>query len=264
MYLFPKKWLFIRDNEVIERSRKINTIVLDKTWTLTQWKLSVYKLFNYSKYSDKELLNIVANIEELSLHPISTAFQKNNSLEVSNFKNLLWFWLQWNIEENEYYIVNKNYLDKLKIDSNKNKSDFEDLSKQWCSILYVIENNKIIWLIWVKDTVRKESISVIREFNHKWIETIMLTWDNSTTANIIANELWIKTVIPEVLPAEKADKIWELVEGWKEVMMVGDGINDAPSLVKASIWVSINDWTDVAKDSADVILKTIIYQTYKT
>ena len=150
--------------------------------------------------------------------------------------------------------MNKNYLDKLKIDSNKNKSDFEDLSNQWCSILYVIENNKIIWLIWVKDTVRKESISVIREFNHKWIETIMLTWDNSTTANIIANELWIKTVISEVLPAGKADKIWELVEGWKEVMMVGDGINDAPSLVKASIWVSINDWTDVAKDSADVIL----------
>lgn len=253
-WIFAKKWLFIRDNEVIERSRKINTIVLDKTWTLTQWKLSVYKLFNYSKYSDKELLNIVANIEELSLHPISTAFQKNKSLEVSNFKNLSWFWLQWNIGENKYYIVNKNYLDKLKIDSNKNKSDFEELSNQWCSILYVIENNKIIWLIWVKDTVRKESISVIKEFNRKWIETIMLTWDNSTTANIIANELWIKTVISEVLPTEKADKIWELVEGWKEVMMVGDGINDAPSLVKASIWVSINDWTDVAKDSADVIL----------
>ena len=253
-WIFAKKWLFIRNNEIIERARKINTIVLDKTWTLTQWKLSVFKAYNFSDYSDKELLNIVANIEKQSLHPISTAFNVDKELEVKDFKNISWFWLKWNIKNNEYYLVNNNYLEKLKINKNSKNSEYEELSNNWCSSIYVIENKEIIWLIWVKDNIRKESISVIKEFDGKWIETIMLTWDNKTTANIIAHELWIKTVISEVLPTEKADKIWKLVEEWKEVMMVWDWINDAPSLVKASIGISINDWTDVAKDSADVIL----------
>lgn len=253
-WIFAKKWLFIRDNEVIERARKINTVVFDKTWTLTKGKLNVFKLFNYSNYSDKELLNIVANIEELSFHPISTAFTKDKKLEVKDFESIAWYGISWKIGDKLYYIVNKNYLKKLDIDQKGKESDFDYISKEWCSIIYVVGDKGILWLIWVKDTVRSESISVIEEFNKLWIETIMLTWDNKNAANIIAKELWIKTVISEVLPADKVNKIEELVTSWKEVIMVWDGINDAPSLVKASIWVSINDWTDIAKDSADAIL----------
>ena len=253
-WIFAKKWLFIRNNEIIERARKINTIVLDKTWTLTQWKLSVFKAYNFSDYSDKELLNIVANIEKQSLHPISTAFNVDKELEVKDFKNISWFWLKWNIKDNEYYLVNNNYLEELKINKNSKNSEYEELSNNWCSSIYVIENKKVIALIGVKDIIRDNAKSTIKELKRIGKEVIMLTGDNEVTANIIAKELGIIKVIANVLPSEKEKVVKKLINDNHRVMMVGDGINDAPSLASATIGVSVNSGTDIAGDSADVIL----------
>lgn len=251
--LCAKKGLFLRNSEVLEKARNIDTIVFDKTGTLTFGKLNIFKIFNYSQYKDNNLLNIVSNLEEKSSHPISTAFKINKKLEVSDFKTLNGLGIYGKINNKEYYLGNDKILSKLKIDTS-NKKDYEYLVKNGCSIIYVVENNNIIGLIGVRDIIRTETKDIIHEFNKNNIEIIMLTGDNEVTAKLIANELGITTVIANVLPQSKAKHIKKMIDNGKKVIMVGDGINDAPALVNATIGISVNDGTDVAMDSADVIL----------
>lgn len=251
--LCAKKGLFLRNGEVLEKAKDIDTIVFDKTGTLTYGKLNVFKIFNYSKYKEKELLNIVSNLEKNSKHPISTAFTVEKKLEVTDFQTLNGLGLYGKIKNKEYYLGNDKILSKLKL-KNEYQKDYNFLVENKSSILYVIENNTVIGLIGVRDIIRNDMKEVIRQFQDKNIEVIMLTGDNEITANMIADELEIKRVIADVLPKTKAKHIKDLVEQKKKVIMVGDGINDAPALVNATIGVSINDGTDVAMDSADVIL----------
>lgn len=251
--LCAKKGLFLRNGEVLEKAKDIDTIVFDKTGTLTYGKLNVFKIFNYSKYKEKELLNIVSNLEKNSKHPISTAFTVEKKLEVTDFQTLNGLGLYGKIKNKEYYLGNDKILSKLKL-KNEYQKDYNFLVENKSSILYVIENNTVIGLIGVRDIIRNDMKEVIRQFQDKNIEVIMLTGDNKITANMIADELGIKRVIADVLPKTKAKHIKDLVEQKKKVIMVGDGINDAPALVNATIGVSINDGTDVAMDSADVIL----------
>lgn len=251
--LCAKKGLFLRNGEVLEKAKDIDTIVFDKTGTLTYGKLNVFKIFNYSKYKEKELLNIVSNLEKNSKHPISTAFTVEKRLEVTDFQTLNGLGLYGKIKNKEYYLGNDKILSKLKL-KNEYQKDYNFLVENKSSILYVIENNTVIGLIGVRDIIRNDMKEVIRQFQDKNIEVIMLTGDNKITANMIADELGIKRVIADVLPKTKAKHIKDLVEQKKKVIMVGDGINDAPALVNATIGVSINDGTDVAMDSADVIL----------
>lgn len=251
--LCAKKGLFLRNGEVLEKARDIDTIVFDKTGTLTYGKLNVFKIFNYSKYKEEELLNIVSNLEKNSKHPISTAFTVKEKLDVTDFQTLNGLGIYGKIKNKEYYLGNDKILSKLKL-KNEYQKDYNFLVENKSSIIYVIENNTVIGLIGVRDVIRNDMKEVIRQFQHKNIEVIMLTGDNEVTANIIADELGIKRVIADVLPKTKAKHIKDLVEQKKKVIMVGDGINDAPALVNATIGVSINDGTDVAMDSADVIL----------
>lgn len=251
--LCAKKGLFLRNGEVLEKAKDIDTIVFDKTGTLTYGKLNVFKIFNYSKYKENELLNIVSNLEKNSKHPISTAFTIEKKLEVTDFQTLNGLGIYGKIKNKEYYLGNDKILSKLKL-KNKYQKDYNFLVENKSSVIYVIENKKVIGLIGVRDIIRNDMKEVIRQFQHKNIEVVMLTGDNEITANMIADELAIKQVIANVLPKTKAKHIKDLVERKKKVIMVGDGINDAPALVNATIGVSINDGTDVAMDSADVIL----------
>lgn len=251
--LCAKKGLFLRNSEVLEKAKNIDTIVFDKTGTLTFGKLNIFKVFNYSEYKDDNLLNLVSNLEKNSSHPISTAFKINKKLEVNDFKTLNGIGIYGKANGKEYYLGNDRILSKLKI-KNTNKKDYDYLAKNRCSIIYVIENNVVIGLIGVRDIIRADIKDVIHNFNKNNIEVVMLTGDNEVTAKIIANELGITKVIANVLPQEKAKHIKKLIGNGKKVIMVGDGINDAPALVSATIGISVNDGTDVAMDSADVIL----------
>lgn len=251
--LCAKKGLFLRNSEVLEKARNIDTIVFDKTGTLTFGKLNIFKFFNYSEYKDNNLLNIVSNIEANSSHPISTAFKINKKLEVNDFKTLNGIGIYGKINGKEYYLGNDKILSKLKI-KDINKKDYDYLVKNGCSIIYIIEDNVVIGLIGVRDIIRTDIKDVIHKFNRNSIEVVMLTGDNKVTAKIIANELGIIKVIANVLPQTKANHIKELIDSGKKVIMVGDGINDAPALVSATIGISVNDGTDIAMDSADVIL----------
>ena len=251
--LCAKKGLFLRNSEVLEKAKNIDTILFDKTGTLTFGKLNIFKVFNYSEYKDNNLLNIVSNLEKNSSHPISTAFKINKKLEVNDFKTINGIGIYGKVNKKEYYLGNDKILSKIKI-KDTNKKDYDYLAKNGCSIIYIIENNVVIGLIGVRDIIRINIKDVIHRFNKNNIEVVMITGDNEVTAKIIANELGITKVIANVLPQEKAKHIKKLIDNDKKVIMVGDGINDAPALVSATIGISVNDGTDVAMDSADVIL----------
>ena len=251
--LCAEKGLFLRNGEVLERAKTIDTIVLDKTGTLTQGKLRVYEFQNDSNLSDAEFLNVVANLESFSSHPIHTAFDVTKKLDVSHFEELSGMGILAKINDDEYYLGNHKILTRLKL-KNRYQTKEDDYSKAGCSIIYVVQNKKLIGIIGVKDTVREESKEAIHEFMRRGIDVVMLTGDHEGVANQIAKEVGIRHVISDVLPKEKASYIEKLKQDGKHVIMVGDGINDAPALVASSIGISINQGTDVAMDSADVIL----------
>lgn len=254
MGITARNGILIKTSEVLEAINKVDTIVFDKTGTLTYGNLKISKLCNYSNYNNSKLLNIVSSIESKSNHPIASAFKTNDKLQkVTSFKNIDGIGLKGVINNKEYYVGNNKLIKKLKINNTHSKDEL-DLVNNGNSIIYVIEDNNIIALIGVKDIIRKEAKEVIKKLNNMNKNVIMLTGDNEITAQVIAKELGIKEVIANVLPKDKAKKIKELMNNNKYVMMVGDGINDAVSLVTANIGVALSSGTDIANNSADVIL----------
>lgn len=248
-----KKGLFVRNSEVLEEVRKIDTIVFDKTGTLTYGKLKIAKLYNYSDYDKEELLNLIGNIEDKSSHPIKSAFKIKKKLSVRQFETIDGIGIKAIVNNKEYYLGNKKILKKLAI-VDSNNLDYQELVNDGCTIIYVIENLQVIGLIGVKDIVRKEAKRVIEKLNERKITIVLLTGDNYSSAELVAKELGITKVIANVLPKEKADIIKEMINNNQRVMMIGDGINDAPALINATVGISISDGTDIAIDSSDVIL----------
>ena len=254
-----KNGILVKSSEILENAHKVDTIVFDKTGTLTFGNLKISKIINYGKYTDKELIKIVSSIEKNSNHPIANTFKKyvkdNNVkiLNVSDFKNISGIGIYSKVNKKDIYIGNSKLFSKLKLE-NKYIADEEKLSNDGNSIIYVIESNKVIGIIGVKDIVRDGTKKVINQLKKLNKNVIMLTGDNEKSANIIAKSIDIENVIANVLPKEKTNVIKDLLKNNKNVMMVGDGINDAPSLATANIGVSISGATDVASDSSDVIL----------
>ena len=245
--------ILVKSSETLENAYKVNAICFDKTGTLTYGNLKVNKVNNYSEYKEDELMNIISSLESKSSHPIASAF-KNDKIklkEVTGYKNIDGIGLEGKILNNKYYIGNYRLFDKLHI-KNEYKSDEESLSREGNSIFYVIENKKVIALVGVKDVIRGDAKDIISELKNDK-EVIMLTGDNEVTANVIAGELGIDNVISNTMPKEKVNEIKNLMKD-KFVMMIGDGINDAPSLATSNIGVSIGSGTDIANDSSDVIL----------
>ncbi len=251
--------ILIKNSETLEIINKVDTIVFDKTGTLTYGNLKISEFYNYSNESDNRLLSKICSLEMNSSHPISSSFndyQQENNLplqEVTNFKNIEGIGIQGMINDDEIYLGNAKILKKLKI-KNDHKNDEEKLTKNANSIIYCVINKEIKALIGVSDIIRDNAQEIIEELKNNNLEVIMLSGDNEMTANIIATKLGIKKVIANVLPKEKTNAIKKLKNKGNIVMMIGDGINDAPSLAEANIGVSISNATDIAIDSADVIL----------
>ena len=247
-----KNGILIKNSETLENAHKIKTIVFDKTGTLTYGKLKVSKFYNYSSYSYDKIFTIISSLESKSNHPIATAFKSDKVLPVTDFQNLAGLGLKGCIDNKEYYVGNSKILDDLGL-SNDYITDADKLLNSGNSIIYVVENKKVIALVGVKDIVRDNAKIVIKRLEELGKEVVMLTGDNEKSANIIAKELGIKKVIANVMPKDKTNVIKKLMHD-NMVMMVGDGINDAPSLVTANIGVSVSSGTDIANNSANVIL----------
>lgn len=251
--------ILVKKSEILENAEKTTTVVFDKTGTLTYGKLKIAQIINYSKMQEKELMQIVGSLEKKSTHPIGKAFEdylnenKIETLDVKDFKDVSGYGIIGKIAENEVILGNSKILEKYDI-TNSHKQDEEKLAKEGNSIIYVVINNEISAIIGVNDIVRENSKEVISKLNKNKIETVMLTGDNSQTAEKIAKEIGITTVISNVTPREKTEVVKKLKTEDKYVMMCGDGINDSPALASSNIGVSVNSGTDIAMDSSDVIL----------
>lgn len=251
--LCAKNGILVKSSETLENAHKIDTVVFDKTGTLTYGSLKISKIYNYSSYSDKDLLKIVSSIEDKSTHPISKAFTKKDLLKLDSYKQLDGLGLCAKINSKTYYLANGKIFDKLKL-KNDYLDDEQNLLEDGSSIIYVIEDKKVLALIGVSDIEREDAKIIVANLQKLSKEVILLTGDNSVVANRLAKKIGISKVISDVYPKDKAKVISDLIKDDKKVMMIGDGINDAPSLATATIGVSISSGTDIATNSADVIL----------
>lgn len=251
--------ILVKKSEVLENAQKIDTIVFDKTGTLTYGNLKISKIYNFSNYTYKEIIQIVGSLEKASTHPISNAFKtymqenKINYLEACNFEDISGYGIRGKIRNDEIILGNAKILSKYNIE-NVHKKDEKELAKDGNTIVYVIKNKEVISLIGINDIVRENAKEVIENLKKYKIEPIMLTGDNDETARKIASIIGIENVISNVTPNEKVKTIKTLKEEGKLVMMCGDGINDSPALASSNIGVSVSSGTDIAMDSADVIL----------
>lgn len=254
-----KKGILVKTSEALENTHKVKTICFDKTGTLTKGILSVSKIYNYGRIEENELIKKVASIENKSEHPIARAIvnyakEKNIELEeVKKFKAIAGFGVSAETNEGDKYLIGNSKLMNNENIEILNNEDEKTLVNEGNSILFVSKNGKLVALIGVKDVLKENVAEVIKELKAKHIEIVMLTGDNEKTAEIIAKQIGIDKVISNVTPKEKAEKIKELKKDGL-VMMCGDGINDSVSLVTSDIGVSISSGTDIAMDSAQVVI----------
>lgn len=256
-----KKGILIKNSEVLEVASQIDTIVFDKTGTLTYGEPTISKIIIHSKYSEVEILELLASIERYSNHPLAKGinnYVKNNKIKISDnliTEDLVGYGIKAKDENNVYYACNKKLLKKLDISNSYEKEELT-LSQEGNTVIYLVRNKKIIAVIGLKDTIRKESLKLINKLKEKNINLLLLSGDNEVTTMKIANELGLtkEQVYSGLSPKEKNIKIKELINDNHKVMMIGDGINDAPSLKTATIGVSLNSGTEIASNAASIVI----------
>lgn len=249
-----KNGLLIRNRNVISVSSKINYLLLDKTGTLTEGKFQVRKYDSLSKgYDSEEIIKLIASLEQDSNHPIAQSilqFAKEKNIELyplSNSKTLDGKGVSGTLNGKEYQLVNEKAARSL-------VSHFPEIDALNYTSSYLVAGNELIGYVAVGDEIKKNAAALIKQIKDLNITPVMLTGDNEKVAQSIAQKLKISEVHSGLMPDDKQKIVAQLQEKGNKVMMVGDGINDAPSLAKADIGVAIGAGTDVAVDSADVVL----------
>ncbi len=253
-----KNGLLIRNRAAFERARSINAIVFDKTGTLTKGEFGVTDMIAENEYKEDEILSYAASLESNSEHPIAKGIIKKANeenikiLTVQKFTSIPGKGIQGIINRKLIRAVGQNYLkeNNIKIENAK----INELSKQGKTIVYVLFENKVIGAIALADLIREESKEAINKLKSMGIKCMMLTGDNKQVAKWVSEELGLDDFFAEVLPHEKSEVIKKVQSQGLNVAMVGDGVNDAPALVQADVGIAIGAGTDVAIESADIIL----------
>ena len=261
-----KNGVLFKNAEAIEESGKVNYIVFDKTGTITNGKPEVTDII--CDIDQNDFLSIICSLEKNSNHPLANAITnkgKENNIsikEVSNFKSVSGKGIKGNIDSTTYYVGNHLFIKNNNIDTSKYDEAIYKLSLEGKTPMILSNDKNVIGVIAVKDTIKKDAKEAIDKIKKLGIIPVMLTGDNELTASNIAKEVDIDYVISEVLPEQKNLVINELKKQGK-VMMVGDGINDAIALTSADIGLAIGQGSDVAIESADVVLmKTELIDVY--
>ncbi|MGL5617031.1 MAG: heavy metal translocating P-type ATPase [Sarcina sp.] len=253
-----EKGILIKAGEALEVTGKANSIIFDKTGTITEGKLIVTKIV--TDINEENFLQIVASAENVSEHPLAEAIVKEAKsrnialLELTGFKALSGMGIEAYVEQQKIYIGNKKLLNDFNIETKNYEKEEEVLSEQGNTVIYIAINNKAVGIIALADKIKENSKMAIEKLSNMRFEIIMLTGDNKKTAKAIAKNLKVDKVIAEVLPSEKAEKVKEIQREGKKVIMVGDGINDAPALAIAEVGMAIGSGTDIAIESADLVL----------
>jgi Cu+-exporting ATPase len=251
--------ILIKSGEALEIGHKIGTIVLDKTGTITIGKPEVKDIITFEDMDEIELLKIAASMEKGSEHPlaeavIAAAEDKELTLyQPGDFDAIPGKGIRAKINDISYSIGNVKLMTEIGIDVSEHLELHEKLSKEGKTLLYLADN-KLLGIISAADVVKPTSKEAIHTFQKMGIKVVMLTGDNQLTGEAIGQQVGVDTVIAEVMPADKEREVRRLQEGNKIVAMVGDGINDAPALARADIGIAIGAGTDVAIESADMVL----------
>ena len=265
--------ILIKSGEALEICHKVDTVILDKTGTITEGKPSVQEIHT-EKMKTEELLFIAASCEQVSEHPLGQAIveyarDKGMSLaEPDDFQSVtgqgIWAEMEWRGEKKRFYIGNKKLCDAQNIDLGIYAQKAAQMAEKGQTPMFVASDGQVEGLISVADKMKETSKEAIRKMKELGIEVCMLTGDNRLTAQEIGKQAGADKVIAEVLPEDKANVVEALQKENKCVMMVGDGINDAPALVQADVGVAIGSGSDIALDSSDIVLmKSDLNDVYK-
>ena len=245
--------ILTKSAESLETAHQVDTVVLDKTGTITEGKPSVTDIAPVG-ISDKELLQIAASIEYLSEHPLAKAIvEKADGLEfsdVADFEQIVGQGVKGNVDGKK--VLAGNY--KMMRENNIEVSEDEIFANDGKTSLYFAVDNKFVGIIAVADTIKETSRQAIEDMRNMGLDVIMLTGDNAVTANAIKNKLPLSSAVAEVLPSDKEEEVRKLQQSGHKVAMVGDGINDAPALTRADVGIAIGAGTDIAIESADIVL----------
>ncbi|WP_407270640.1 copper-translocating P-type ATPase [Radiobacillus sp. PE A8.2] len=256
--LAAKQGLLIRNRTNFEEARNVEVVVFDKTGTLTEGEFGITEIITEEGYDKSHVLQMAASLEVQSEHPIARGIvdgakeQKLSLHEPEQFESMTGKGLRGTVEGKEVLIVSPGYVKQQQMDYNKEK--FNELSEQGKTVVFVIINSQLTGMIALADKVRKSAERAIARLKDLGVESQMLTGDNYKVAQWVANQLNLDQVVAEVLPHEKADKIKEIKRSGKKIAMTGDGVNDAPALANADLGIAIGAGTDVAMETADVIL----------
>ncbi len=255
--LAAKKGMLVKNANAIEKSKKIQAVIFDKTGTLTKGEFGVTDIIATDNWNREKIMKIVASIENNSEHPIAKAIVKSYKgkfVKVKNFQAIGGWGVRAKIKKDYVYIGTKRLLNKNDIDYSFAEDKINKLSSQGKTIVLIGSMSKLKGIIALADIVKPESKQAIKELKSMDIKVAMITGDNRVTAEYVGKELNIDKIFAEVLPEDKSKKVKELQKEGYVVAMVGDGINDAPALTQADVGIAIGAGTDVAIESADVVL----------
>lgn len=253
-----KQGLLIRNRADFEGARNLNAVVFDKTGTLTKGEFGVTDIIASDGYSEEQVLQLAAAIEQNSEHPIATgivqsAKERNLTIgKVTDFESITGKGIQGQVDGMKVNAVSPGYIkgENLPYD----EQVFNTLSEEGKTVVFVLADDKLAGMIALADMVRDTAKQAVAALKEKGIHSIMLTGDNQKVANWVAAQLGIEEVYAEVLPDDKANQIKKIKDkGWR-VAMTGDGVNDAPALATADLGIAIGAGTDVAMETADVVL----------
>lgn len=252
--------ILIKSAEALETAHTVNTVVLDKTGTITEGHPKVTGLYPSSGVTEEKLLQIAASLESLSEHPLAQAivsFSKQRGLSLfdpSNFQALSGLGLSASLEGTSCLAGNERLMEEQGIHLDELRTTAAELAQDGKTPLYFAQSQTLLGIISVSDVAKPTSSQAIAEMKQLGLEVVMLTGDNQRTADAIGRQLGVSQVIAQVLPQDKEQKIRQLQESGKKVAMVGDGINDAPALARADVGIAIGAGTDIALEAADIVL----------
>ncbi|EFX93382.1 heavy metal translocating P-type ATPase [Streptococcus sanguinis] len=252
--------ILIKSGQALEAAYQLDTIVLDKTGTITIGKPSLTDLLPLGAFNRSDLLQLIASAEQHSEHPLAQAILEAaeeeglDLLPVSHFEAIVGRGLSAQVEGKHLLVGNESLMEEKNIDSSAFQEQLLELSQEGKTAMFVAIDGQLTGILAVADEMKSSSLKAVQELQSMGLKVIMLTGDREETATAIAQKAGIQKVIAGVLPDGKATAIKNLQEAGKKLAMVGDGINDAPALVQADVGIAIGSGADVAIESADVVL----------